>query len=90
VTTWNDLPKQPWPEHAEPDPAVLADWLRALPGEQLVWLLERQPRVWSEESHCFQLNHEARISGLQEHVAHLQERVNRAYAALTAREVFSP
>jgi hypothetical protein len=89
VTTWSDLPKQPWPEATQPDPADLADWLRALPREQLIWLLNHQQQVWSEESICFGLNHEGEIAYLRSQNERLAQRIDDMTAVLMRHGVLS-
>lgn len=62
--TWEDLPKQPWPDGTVAPPDALADWLTSLSREQLVWVLGRRQDVWAEESECFMRDHEGRITVL--------------------------
>ncbi len=71
--TRNDLPPQSWPEGTVPPAEALADWLTSLTYEQLVWLLERQQRVWAQESDCFLRDHEGIFEQLRHQLQALME-----------------
>ena len=71
--SWDNLPKQPWPEACEPLPGELADWLLSLTREQLVWLLGRQQKTWAQDSDCFVRNHQGEIEHLRRQVRLLEE-----------------
>lgn len=69
---WDDIPQKPWPEATQPPPEVLADWLRSLSFDQLVWVLERQQGTWRLESRCFSEKHDERIRYLEDRLLNIQ------------------
>lgn len=76
---WDDLPKQPWPEATEPPVEALADWLRSLSFDQLLWVLERQQATWRRESRCFSENHDGRIEHAEQIIREAADHWQRGY-----------
>lgn len=87
--SWDDLPKQPWPEATEPPTEALADWLLSLSREQFLWLLDTKRRDWSKDSDCFMRDHEGRIEHaeqiIRQAVDHWQRGYNQGFDDAKAR-----
>jgi hypothetical protein len=78
VSSWDDLPKQPWPEATEPPITDLVDWLLSLDREQMTWLFDKKRQDWQRDSECWQRNHEERLMRAHDE----QEAVHRDLVAI--------